>query len=130
MDPKWSWKYNRNNIILFCIILISFILRVWHLNYQSLDLDELHTMNESNPTIKWSELFGYLNRSDQHPPLHFIICRFCFALFGHTEFIARFISALFGTAAVWAMYLLGKEILDKRLGTTAAAFTCVNYFEI
>jgi uncharacterized membrane protein len=117
-------------LLLWLIILIGFILRAVRLNYQSYWVDELHTMNESDPAITWAAMFNYLKCCDPHPPLYFIFCRIVFAIFGHTEFIGRFISLVFGTVSIWAMYFLGKEIYNKRLGLLAAALTSINYFHI
>lgn len=120
----------RNEWILWIILIAAFALRMWHLTTQSLWLDELHTMNEAAPYISWKEMFGYLRCCDQHPPLYFIIERIAFIIFGHTEFVARFISVIAGTVSVWAVWQLGKEIRDKHLGYLAAALTCVNYYGI
>ena len=40
------------------------------------------------------------------------------------------LSALIGVGSVWLMYLLGKELMGKRLGLIAAAITCLNYFNL
>ncbi len=112
------------------IIFIAFLLRIWKLTSQSLWLDELHNMVEADPSLPWSQLFSYLKCCDQHPPLYFIIERLAFTIFGHTEGVARSISVIAGTASVWAMWLLGKEIYKKELGYIAAILTCINYYNI
>jgi uncharacterized membrane protein len=117
-------------IILSLILVVAAILRFYGLTNQSLWVDELHTMIEADPTIHWSQMFEYLRGIDQHPPLFFIIERVLFYLFGHTEGVARSFPAMCGLVSVWAMYLLGKELLDKKLGTIAALITCINYFNI
>lgn len=120
----------RINLPLICIIILAFVLRYYHLGYQSLWLDELHTMRVSDPDIPLSQLYYYLNHSDQHPPLFFLIEKLVFMLFGQSEMTARIFPAICGTASVWAMYLLGKELADRRLGLIAAAFTAVNAYNI
>jgi hypothetical protein len=115
---------------LILILLIGFLLRIKGLTWQSLWLDELHTMNEADPSKSWGEMFHYLRCCDQHPPLFFITERLSFALLGHHAFAARFVSVLTGTLSIWAMYGLGKELLNKRLGLIAATLTCVNFFNI
>jgi mannosyltransferase len=129
INPTYSPKRSRN-LILIVILFVAAILRFYHLRYQSFGLDELHTMNESDPGLRWSEMMEYLRCCDQHPPLSFIIERFLFTLFGSSERVARGFTALCGVLGVWAVYLLGKELLNKRLGLFAAALTCVNYFSI
>ena len=75
-------------------------------------------------------MLGFLNCCDSHPPLFFIFERFSFAWFGYTESAARLVSALAGIASVWAIYLLGKEIKNERVGLIAAAISAVNFFSI
>ena len=105
-------------------------MRLWKIDFQSLWLDELHTMNESDPEIGWKEMMAHLKCCDQHPPLYFFLARLSFEIFGHTAISARVISAIAGTVSVWAMYLLGKEILNRNLGLIAAALTSVNYYNL
>lgn len=120
----------RREWAILLILLAAFILRIWGLTTQSLWLDELHNMNEADPSLPWSELFEALRCCDQHPPLYFIIERLAFTFFGHTEFVARSISVIAGTVSVWVMFLLGKEVYNKKLGYITALLTCVNYYNI
>ncbi len=117
-------------ILLSLVLVVSFFLRFYQLNFQSLWVDELHTMIEADPSLSFSELFNYLRCCDQHPPIFFFIVRLAFILFGYSEFVARSISALSGTISVWVLFLLGKELYNKKLGIIAALLTCVNYFNI
>ncbi len=105
-------------------------MRLWKIDFQSLWLDELHTMNESDPDITWEKMLFYLKCCDPHPPLHFFLSKVSFTLFGHTALTARLISAIAGTVSVWGMYLLGKEILNSKLGLIAAVLTTVNYYNL
>lgn len=128
MQLRKKTMYNR--AILALILLVAAILRFKALDFQSLWLDELHTMLECDPTKPWSNLFNALRSSDQHPPLFFVLERLFFSVFGHTAVVARSLSAIAGIACVWAMYKLGKVILNERLGLIAAAITCVNSFHL
>ncbi len=112
------------------ILIISFLMRIWALDFQSLWLDELHTLVEADPDQPWSHLFQALTCCDQHPPLYFIVERFAYVLFGHTSFVARIISVIAGTVSIWAMYCFGKEILNKRLGLIVAILTSVNHYNL
>lgn len=44
--------------------------------------------------------------------------------------MARIFSAIIGVAGIYAMYLLGKEIKDEKVGLIAAALLTLNYFHI
>src|SRR6185503_15042542 len=111
-------------------MICAFVMRLWKIDFQSLWLDELHTMNISDPDIGWKDMLGYLKCCDQHPPLFFFLARISFEFFGYTAVSARLISVIAGTVSVWAMYLLGKEILNRNLGLIAAALTTVNFYNL
>jgi uncharacterized membrane protein len=116
--------------ILFATLAIAGILRFIFLTENSLWLDELHGVNEADPSLPLSQLFDYLVTFDPHPPLYFLLERFSFVLFGYSEWAARAVAAAAGVLTVWGMYLLGKELLNKRLGVTAAIITCLNIYNI
>ena len=84
-------RFVSKNWPLLTIILAGFFLRFTGLFRQSFWLDELHTMNETDPAVSWAELFRYLKCCDQHPPLFFILEKIAFSVFGQSEFVARFI---------------------------------------
>jgi len=121
---------NQNFILLSLILIVAISLRFYGLTNQSMWVDELHTMVETDPSTSWGKLFDYLRCCDPHPPLYFICVKILFSVFGHTEGIARGLSAICGVVSVWSMYLLGKEVLNQRLGIIAAWLTCVNYYNI
>jgi mannosyltransferase len=127
---QYTRKLFNNHWPVILVIIAGFAMRITGLTHQSLWLDELHTMNEADPSIGWNELFGHLKCCDQHPPLQFIIARFAFTIFGHTEFVARFISVIVGTFSILAMYWLGRQMLNKRLGLIVAILTCINYYNL
>jgi mannosyltransferase len=121
---------NKSYLILSFIVLFALVMRLWKIDFQSLWLDELHTMRESDPDIGWKDMMSYLKCCDQHPPLYFFLAKLSFMIFGHSALSARIICAIAGTAGVWAMYLLGKEILNRNLGLIVASLTSVNYYTL
>ncbi len=122
------YKIVRAETAILLICLIALVMRLWGLGFQSLWLDELQTMNEANPALGWGELFNFFKTGEHHPPLFFITERIFFSIFGHTAYTARLAPAIAGVAGIWAMYQLGKEILNRNLGILCAMLTCVNYF--
>ncbi len=123
-----SW-IKENKVLLF-IILIGSILRFYKIDYQSVWLDEIHTINESNPKISISDLYSTLLVADPHPPLYFILVKLIFTFFGYSTFVLKMFSALMGVGGLFAIYLLGKELMNKRVGLIAAALLSVNYFHL
>ncbi|WP_276133018.1 glycosyltransferase family 39 protein [Polluticoccus soli] len=119
------------NIILFIILVVAAVLRLYTLASESFWLDELHTMKETNPNGgSWGDLIHTLQTSDVHPPLFYVMERLSLKMFGFDEWGARILPAIAGIFCVWAIYLLGKEILNKSLGLIAAAVLAVNYYNI
>jgi hypothetical protein len=63
----------KNNYLLFAIILLGSLLRFYHIDYQSIWLDEIHTINEANPNYSIFEVYNSVFNAEQMPPLYFII---------------------------------------------------------
>lgn len=128
MDKVKKWI--ESNYIILIILFIASLLRFYHIDYQSVWLDEICSINEANPNIKWSDLEATILVTDPHPQLYFIFLKIMFLLFGYTTFVARVFSAIVGVVGVYAMYLLGREIRNKKLGIIAAFLAAINYFHI
>lgn len=120
----------KQNYILISILLFGAILRFYHADFQSVWLDEIHTLNESNPNITWSEFYKSLLASEPHPPLYFALVRVLFGVFGYTTIVLRLFSALLGVAGLYAIYVLGKEMSNKKTGLIAAFLLSTNYFHL
>src|SRR6266849_758649 len=100
-------------LLLVVILIIGAFLRFYRLSLESLWLDELSTMIESDPAWPLSKLITYLKCCDQHPPLFYLCERMVFTLLGRSEWTARLFPALAGVAGIWAMYLFGTELAGK-----------------
>ena len=123
-------SFIKNNYILIGIISIGAILRFYKLDFQSVWLDELHTMKEADPKFSFSEVYADVIDHEQMPPLYFYTVNLLFKLFGYTSFVVRFYSAIIGVFGIYFTYLLGKEMFSKRVGIIAAALISVNYFQL
>uniref|UniRef100_UPI00404B7411 glycosyltransferase family 39 protein n=1 Tax=Flavobacterium sp. TaxID=239 RepID=UPI00404B7411 len=123
-----NWIKSNKYIIL--ILIVGSFLRLFHLDFQSVWLDEVHTLNESNPKLSFQEVHETLLIAEPHPPLYFFIMNVFFNLFGYTTFVARLFSALIGITGIYAIYLLGKELFSKKVGIYAMILLSVNYFHI
>ena len=126
-------KFNnwiKSNYIVLLILVLATALRFYHIDYQSVWLDEICSILEANPDIKWSDLEATIMLSDPHPPLYFALMKILFQLFGYTTLVARVFSAIVGVGGVYALYLLGKEIDNKNTGLLAAFLLAINSFHI
>jgi hypothetical protein len=120
----------KENYVLSIILLVAAILRFYHIDYQSVWLDEIHTINEANPNKSFSEVYQALLVSEPHPPLYFFIVHILFQIFGYTTIVIRVLAAIIGIAGVFSIYFLGKEIFNKKVGLYATVLLAVNYFHL
>lgn len=120
----------KQNYFLAAILLVATALRFYNIDYQSVWLDEIHSLNEANPAFSLTQIYEALLVSEPHPPLYFLVVHYVFLIFGYTTFVLRVLSACVGILGVFSIYLLGKEIFNKKVGLYAALLLSVNYFHL
>lgn len=123
-------KLAKNNKWIITILVISTILRFYHINFQSLWMDEIYSMNVANPNESISKLISEVNLREGFPYFYFIILKILFSVFGYTATVARAVSAIAGILSVFAIYKLGKELLSKQAGLFAASFMALNEYNL
>jgi len=128
MEQIKNWIMS--NYLIIIILIIASAMRFFHLEYQSVWLDEIASITEANPTVKWSDLEITIVTSDPHPQLYFVFLKSLFILFGYSIFVARFFSAIVGVLGVFSIYLLGKEIMNKNVGLISAFLLAINAFHL
>ena len=67
-------------------------------------------------------MFENLQYGDRHPPLHHVVLWLTVKALGDGEMAVRLPSLIAGTLVIPALYLLGRELYDRRTGLFAAAF--------
>ncbi len=120
----------KSNKWLVIILFLATALRVYNVDFQSIWLDEIHTINEANPSLSFSEMYQLMMITEPHPPLYFILVKIVFTVFGYTTFVLRCFSALLGVGGLLAVYFLGKELMNKQVGIISALLLSVNYFHL
>ncbi len=91
----------------FFIIFLAVTLRLYNLGSLSFWFDEAVTM-------LWAKNLSYLFKNDNCiPPLYFLFVHY-WKNFGHSEFILRLLSVIFGVGSVVGIYFLGKLFFDIR----------------
>ncbi len=109
--------------MILIILIISLVLRLIELN-QSLWLDEaINIVNAKS--LPFLEFVTKYPIGDFHPPGYFTILWIWIRLFGFSEIAVRIPSVLFGVATVWIVYLLGKELVNRKAGLVAAILLSV-----
>jgi len=116
--------------IFLLLVFVAFILRYFSLDFQSLWLDEIYTMNMGDPANSIPDIYALSKMNDPLSVLYFILLNLFFKIVGFTSFAARFFSLIFGLAGVWFIYLLGKELRNASTGIIAALLLSVNFFHI
>jgi len=120
-------KLSNHPLILFVILVVVFILRAYHLNYDGLWNDELYTAYTSNPELSIGKITHILS-FDIHPPLHNFICYFWAMLFGYNDVSLRILNMLFGFFAAVSVYHIARELFSKKVALYALCFAAVNFY--
>jgi uncharacterized membrane protein len=109
----------QNWIAIAVILAAGLALRLYRLDAQSIWFDEASSIVASQGTF--AELQSRLVRASSHPPGHYYLLFAAFKLLGFGTWQARFVSALFGTLAIGALYALGSAMFNRRTALIAAA---------
>jgi uncharacterized membrane protein len=120
----------KENYILIGILVLASALRFYHIDFQSVWLDELITMNECSPKLSFKESHAIISVWENNPILYYYLVKINSMIFGHTTFVVRMLSGVIGVVSIYLFYLIGKEISDKKTGLIAALLATVNYFFI
>ncbi len=120
----------KDNYILLIILFFGAFLRFYHINFQSPWLDELITMIECNPKLSFKDSYEIMSIRENNPLLYYYSVKILGSVFGYSTFVVRMISAIIGIVGIYVIYLLGKEIQNKKTGLIAAVLLTFNYFHI
>jgi 4-amino-4-deoxy-L-arabinose transferase-like glycosyltransferase len=123
-------QFIKENKWLVLILALASFLRFYKLDFQSIWLDEILTMNDANPKLTFKEFYDGIMFWEFIPHLYFALVKILFQIFGYTTVVARVFSAIIGIFGVYSMYLFAKEIFNKNLGLLAASILSVNIFHI
>jgi mannosyltransferase len=110
------------------ILIVAAFLRIYHLDFESLWIDEVTSASFANEEDSW----GIIIRSQTDPnfPTYYLILHYWAMLFGASEFSLRFPSALAGVLAVLAMYKVGRLLFGYGTGLVAALILAFSPFHI
>src|SRR4030043_1200558 len=119
------WFKDRDNLILFLIMLAAIIIRIY---YFRLTLGQPLWWDEG-------EYAGMARAIGFGLDYDYIIVRPIFFPFimgilfkvAYTEFLPRLMMLIMSVVAVYGMYLLGKEIYNKKVGLLAAFLFSLSY---
>lgn len=114
-----SQPFNRSLLLLLLAILVlAAALRFWDIGAESYWLDEsIMAGITASGEVTREEILG------GRPPIYVLLGFAWNQVFGDSEGAVRSLSAVFGIASVFLVYLVGRQMADARVGL-AAAFVC------
>jgi uncharacterized membrane protein len=118
------------DFILFSILFLATILRIYNIGYQSPWLDELSTFQVSDPDLTFDQTHTLIMTREGFPHFYFLCLKFLSNVFGHSIVTLRMFSAFFGICSIYLIYLLVKEFVNQKAGYIAALLMAVNGFHI
>jgi hypothetical protein len=123
-------KFIKENKALTLILCIATILRFYKINFQSLWLDEIYTMNITNPENSFGTIITEVNNKEGFPYLYFLLLKILHTVFGYSPIVTRGLSALFGVLSVYAISKLGEKMYSKKAGLFAAILLTFSEYAI
>lgn len=121
-------KYiDRNIQALLLLTLIGTLLRFYHLDYNSLWLDEATTYLYAQRSFL--EIWDITTGGEINPPIFYWI-EHVMLPFGNSEFVLRLAPAMLGILTIPLFYLIGRELVDENVGLIAAAVLSFSPFHI
>lgn len=125
---KMNWVKLKPNMPIIAIMVLALILRlVILLHYGEFWYDEMFNFVYSQRA--WPEGLKYW-LLETNPPLHLLILKIWFYVFPTTEFFTRLPGILAGTASVWVIYRLGKDMYNRNVGLLSAFYLAVHPYHI
>lgn len=123
-------KYNilkKENIYLAIILLIGAILRIYKLGSKSFWFDE--TIEATVITSSFDTVMGFSSSLATSPPLSHIIFYF-WSYLGTSDFTLRLLSALIGIFSIYLVYILSKNLFNKKVGILTALLISISPFHL
>jgi len=114
-------------ILLLTILVISFFLRMYKIN-QGLWLDEIG-MCVKYLRLPFGEMLTTYDSENQHF-LYTLMAHICRLIFGETGLALRLPAVLFGVGSLAALYLLAKEVTNKKESILATALLAFSYYHV
>jgi len=129
---KYSKKLNKEHYFFILIILIAIIFRFWKLGdippglYPDIAVNGTDAIR-ANENLSY-QLFYPANNGREGLFINLIAV--AFKIFGTGIWQLRLVGAIIGTLTVYGVYLLTKEILDKRSALFASLFTASSFWAV
>lgn len=120
----------KQNYVLIAILFVAAFLRFYKLDFQSLWMDEIYTMNISNPENSFSTVMDEVNKRDGFPYLYFFVLKILHSIFGYTAVVARSLSVLGGVVSIFLLFKLTNKLINQKAALIAAFLMCISGYHI
>jgi 4-amino-4-deoxy-L-arabinose transferase-like glycosyltransferase len=114
----------RPQLLLLAVVVAGAALRFATLDVQSFWIDEGYTVRMLRMDL--GGLLHGIPRTEETPPLYYLLAWLWTRPFGTGEAGVRTISALLGTATIPVAYALGRRLVSERAGLIVAALAAFN----
>lgn len=115
-------------VLLLLITALGLGLRLYRIGSEGLWIDEAFSIWLARHSVV--EMVDWVGEVDHHPPLYYLLLKGWTAVVGTSEGAARALSAVFGTLTIPALYLLGRTLVDARVGLLAAMIVALSPFHV
>lgn len=113
---------------LLIIIIVGAALRLFEIDAKTVWLDEAFSIWLARQSL-W-DLWSWLVKIDQHPPLYYTLLHIWVALFGDLQGVVRTLSALCGIVAMPFFYGATYRLFDKPTALIATLLLAVSPFHV
>ncbi len=123
---KIKFREYRTQGLLLSLTLAALLLRLFHLEFRSLWLDEAYSLRLAAASL--SGIFSGAAQ-DIHPPLFYLFLAGWIRVFGTSEFALRSLSAVFGACLIPIVFVLTRGWVNQRAAWIATVMiACSPYF--
>ena len=123
-------NYIKDNKFLVAILIVAAVLRFYKINFQSLWMDEIYTMNVSNPANSYATVITEVNNREGFPYFYFLLLKTLYFIFGYSPIVSRGLSAILGVLSVYMIARLGEKMYNKQAGIFAALILSFSEYAI
>jgi len=127
MNNQLSKATNEKYIFPVLLLLINFIIRVLYLNAGDISGDEPFTIFYSQVDF---ETFFNMLKTENNPPLFFLLIHFWIKLFGISTISTRFLPLIFSTLTVLYVYKIGMKFFSIRVAVISSLLFTFSNFHI
>ena len=128
--PRIARRLARRPAVPLALILgLAVVVRVWELNGVGFNSDEAVYAGQAASIADYGPLEPYFPTFRAHPLLFQTLLSFGFRL-GFEELFARIVSAAFGVATVYVVFLTGRALYGRRAGLVAALLVAVMPYHV